>query len=454
MGLSVPTPSGVLDGVATFSWDGAAWQPAGRAMPGVATPFGVLDSVALFNWSGAGWEPGARAMPSIATPSGILDGVAAYAWNGSAWIPVGGAAGAATPSGVLNGIALFSWDGANWQPAGQARQSVPTPYGVLRGVAPYAWNGAAWVPGSSGPAVDINFLSATLDPRIAFTRASIATYFDVNGVLQTAAANVPRFDYNPNAHVINGLLLEEQGTNILLNTATLSTQSVATTAQAYTLSFYGTGSVTLSGTGTGVLNGSGAFPTRVNYTFTPTAGTLTLTVAGSVVNAQLETGPFASSYIPSAGSVLTRAADIASLASNAAWRHSSAETFKAEWMTEGIVSGYGRIIADFYTGRAPLLQATTGSVGAFDGGAVLVTSNSVAVNTIAKAASNWTSSTSHVALNGGPVLIASPLNTGFGGITTFRLMNDSGAEANYGWLRRFSYWPRLLTDAELQYVST
>lgn len=77
--------------------------------------------------------------------------------------------------------------------------------------------------------------------------------------------------------------------NLLLNSATLSTQSVTTVAAQYTLSFTGTGSVTLSGTATGTLTGTGV-NNRVSLSFTPTAGTLTLTVTGSVTLAMLAFG--------------------------------------------------------------------------------------------------------------------------------------------------------------------
>lgn len=82
--------------------------------------------------------------------------------------------------------------------------------------------------------------------------------------------------------------------NILLATEALATQSVTTLAATYTLSFTGTGSVTLSGTSTGTLTGTGT--DRVSLTFTPTAGTLTLTVSGSVAKAQLGLGSVVTSY--------------------------------------------------------------------------------------------------------------------------------------------------------------
>ena len=67
------------------------------------------------------------------------------------------------------------------------------------------------------PSLFLNFMNPnTLDPRITFTRASTATYTDVNGVLQTANNDTPRWDYDPVTHVLRGLLLEEARTNNLL----------------------------------------------------------------------------------------------------------------------------------------------------------------------------------------------------------------------------------------------
>lgn len=161
------------------------------------------------------------------------------------------------------------------------------------------------------PALDLDFTSGTLDSRITFTRASSATYVNSSGAITTATTNTPRFDYDPVTLEAKGLLIEEQRTNLLLNSDTLSTQNVTVTAGATTLSFYGTGTVAISGVGSGTLVGTGAYPSRVSLTFTPTAGTLTLTVTGSVRQAQLEAGSFATSYIPTTAAQATRAADVA-----------------------------------------------------------------------------------------------------------------------------------------------
>jgi len=76
--------------------------------------------------------------------------------------------------------------------------------------------------------------------------------------------------------------------NLLLATTTLSTQSVTVAARPYTIQFAGAGTVTASGAFVGALTNG--------QTFTPTAGSLTLTVAGSVTSAQLELGSAATTY--------------------------------------------------------------------------------------------------------------------------------------------------------------
>jgi len=70
------------------------------------------------------------------------------------------------------------------------------------------------------PSLNLDFANSDrLDPRVTFTRASTATYFDSAGVLTSAAINAPRLDYNPSTLAAQGLLIEEQRTNSLPRSA-------------------------------------------------------------------------------------------------------------------------------------------------------------------------------------------------------------------------------------------
>lgn len=92
------------------------------------------------------------------------------------------------------GSADPSSDTANWEPLGW---EYITNYPDIR------------------PTLDLNFAgSQTVDPRITFTRNSIATYFDKFGVMQTAAVNQPRIDFDPGTGECKGLLVEESRTNL------------------------------------------------------------------------------------------------------------------------------------------------------------------------------------------------------------------------------------------------
>ena len=170
--------------------------------------------------------------------------------------------------------------------------------------------------------------SRTVQPQFTVTRSGVASYFDSTGTARSVGANVPRINHDPVTGECLGLLIEGASANILLNSETLATQSVSVSAVTYTLSFFGTGSINLSGGFSGTIVGTGGKYRRV-FTFTPSAGSLTLTVTGSVSNAQLEIGSFATSWIPTAGASASRGEDRISLISSAfsSWFRQDKGTF-------------------------------------------------------------------------------------------------------------------------------
>jgi len=316
--------------------------------------------------------------------------------------------------------------------------------------------------GGGGPALGLDFMvPGVLDPLITFTRASTATYFDAAGVMQSAAVNAPRWDYDPATLQLRGLLIEEARTNLLLNSATLSTQSVAVTAQAYTLSFYGTGTITKSGTATGALVGTGAAQ-RVSQTFTPTAGTLTLTVTGSVTNAQLEAGAFATSYILTTSAAVTRAVEVMSLPTSP-WYNAAAGSLVLDVLYNGVTGsaypalatlGDGTVNNVIYILAKPsgLIHSECTASGVSQWGIPGPIGPTLGV--VEKVGVSLASNNINFAING--VLGAPDTVATLPVVTTLFLgcsyINTTLAHAVA--YRRVRYWSRALSTAELQTVTT
>ena len=158
-------------------------------------------------------------------------------------------------------------------------------------------------------------------------RGSGATRINKEGLIESVADNTPRLDYTGGG--CPSLLLEPLSTNLIVNSELNNVENISVSAVAYTISFYGTGSITLSGAHTATLSGTGAND-RVTLTFTPSAGTLICTDSGSVDNKQVETLPYATSYIPTSGQIATRLADSVTGAGDATTFNSTEGVLYAE----------------------------------------------------------------------------------------------------------------------------
>lgn len=75
----------------------------------------------------------------------------------------------------------------------------------------YSFTSQSVMPRAGGPISLIG--SHSLGPNVSLTRASEGSYFASNGQLTVAAANEPRFDYDPKSQAYRGLLVEAAATN-------------------------------------------------------------------------------------------------------------------------------------------------------------------------------------------------------------------------------------------------
>ena len=71
---------------------------------------------------------------------------------------------------------------------------------------------------------------ANIGPLPTFTRASIGTFVGSDGLIQTAATNVPRIDFDPVTRLCRGLLIEEQRTNLTIRSDDFANAAWAKTA--------------------------------------------------------------------------------------------------------------------------------------------------------------------------------------------------------------------------------
>lgn len=277
----------------------------------------------------------------------------------------------------------------------------------------------------------------------------------------------PRFDYDPITLQPRGLLIEEQRTNLLLNSridgTSLATQNVTVAAVAHTFSFYGTGTVTLSGAHTAVIVGAGAYPARTTLTFTPSAGTLTVTVAGTVQFANLEAGAFATSYIPTVASQVTRTADQASIAAPmfAPWYNQTEGAFVASFDMAG-----GSAASAFLRAVLSARESATSSNNIYNGSGqvtgwtvlggvdqAFLTTGAVAADTVTGIAYAYKDNDFAASRNGGTVVtdtsgaLPSPTILGIGG-------NTAGSLFLSGHIRSIKYYPTRLSNAQLQALST
>lgn len=273
----------------------------------------------------------------------------------------------------------------------------------------------------------------------------------------------PRLDHDPSTGAASGLLVEEARTNLILRSQAPSSQTLAVAAQAYTLSFYGSGSIALSGAATGIVSGAGAYPARRTFTFTPAAGALSLAVSGDVSFAQCEAGTFATSWIPTWNTASLRAADDVRFdASSLGWLSPLAGTFFVE-ASRLSAKSRGDIVhlCNFANSALGEVNASGGPDGALDvsmrttAGSFNVSSqDALALAPPARAAFAYGADGGAISINGSAA-IGNPGVLGLSQVNAMTIGSNVGTARHFlnGHVRRIRHFESRLSNAWLQRMS-
>jgi hypothetical protein len=311
----------------------------------------------------------------------------------------------------------------------------------------------------SGLALALDFTTGVLDARVTATGGTNGTRTNAAGVLVAAAT--PRFDYSPTAiGTLRGLLVEESRTNLFLNSdlvgTNLGTQNVTVAAVPHTISFYGTGTITLSGVAVATINGTGAYPNRVTSTFTPTAGVLTCTVTGTVQFAQIEAGGSATSFIPTAGAAVARVEDslVISEANFSSYWNSVQGTYIVECQpTVPLVGTAGYYLNT--NGNLGLIadSASTMRAGTISSGDA-ITANTFTAGATTKVAGAYDAANPAICCMNGGAVAKNTQDWQTGSVKLTLGSRDGTASFVNAWLRKVDYYNFRLPDAQLQSLTT
>jgi hypothetical protein len=151
---------------------------------------------------------------------------------------------------------------------------------------------------------------------------------------------------------------------------------------------------------------------------------------------------------------VTRAQDFTSL-STSPWLSAGANTWFAEFVLFGTSGGGVYVIGSNATGGpAPLLVIqSTYQLQWWDGAAV-TTANGVTLNAVSKGASSFGAATGKICLNGGAVVSGAVNGINVPTVGFIEPISGASVDNGSGYLRRVSYWPRVLSNAEMQAVTS
>lgn len=210
--------------------------------------------------------------------------------------------------------------------------------------------------------------------------------------------------------------------------------------------------------------------TRFSLTVTTAAGatamsTLVGTGSGTadlyIWGAQLEAGAFSTSYIPTTTTALTRSADVAAVNTLSPWFNGTEGTLFGEFVWEGLKSVVGQSYVQFddgttnnrwifAAGSTNQHQVTTVSGGTSDGSNTTPTTIYVTGSTY-KIAAALAANDLQSFINGTAGTTDTSVTLPVG-LNNLKLGASLSATANI-WLRRLTYYPRRLSQAEGQAIT-
>jgi hypothetical protein len=185
-------------------------------------------------------------------------------------------------------------------------------------------------------------------------------------------------------------------------------------------------------------------------------GASTISHSAYVWGAQLEAGAFATSYIPTVASQVTRSADVATMTGTnfSSWYNATAGTFVADFdviWSGNAPASMGVIGLDASASkRFAYIPSGSQNVSTFDGSVALGTANNIgsAVNKVASAYDT----SRYIALNGGAVATGT-FAAGYSSGTSLDIGKYGASNPINGHIRSIAYYNTRLSDAQIQQLS-
>ena len=173
--------------------------------------------------------------------------------------------------------------------------------------------------------------------------------------------------------------------------------------------------------------------------------------------AQVELGAFVTSYIPTTGATVARAVDFPSFPFGA-WYAAPGGSWFAEFIKLNSPPGsYRRILQVSAAGvYSQLMSDDSGAISQYDGAFLQTGTGSSASGSVVRAVSSWgAGGQGKICLNGGAIATTAALTNGYPATGPIVILSTSvPGDSLTGYIRRLNYWPRVLSNVEMQSVTS